>query len=86
MKLIHYSTNPNFKPRAIQTVDGMGKGCFFYPEGEEVEWTNRFRFEFWLDDETKAEFVQEFEAGEFPDVDHKITELFVRAKNLKYLR
>lgn len=85
MTLVHYSKDRGFKPKAIETVGGFGKGCFFYVEGEEHEWSGRYRTT-WEAPAKIVEFVQEFEPGEIPGQENKVTEVFVSAKNLRKLK
>lgn len=89
MKLIHYSKDVNFSLEEKQPGGADKPGAFFYPEGNECEWGDRTRQEFYVDDnvaEKIVETVQEFEAGYFDiNPDHDIIEVFVAAENFKYL-
>lgn len=85
MILIHYSVDPNFKPCKKQPGGADQKGCFFYPEGKEVEWTNRYRTVWYAPDDLPVTEVNQFDAGEVGN-ENEVIELFVEAKFLRLLQ
>ncbi len=82
MRLVHYSKQDDFSLAAIDTA-GEGEGCFFYPDGNHIEWHNRTP-SYWLAPDEIIEEVQRFEAGEF-DNENEVIEVFIRAENFDKL-
>lgn len=81
--LAHYSNDFGFCPSSRETVPGFGAGCFFYPVGAEVVWSERERST-WYAPATAVRFVQSFEDGEAGP--GRAVELFVAAKDLSQVR
>lgn len=82
MILVHYSKDQGFTPNQDITPGGSSeKGCFFYKEGEEIEWSQRYRTIWHAPDDLPFSIENQFDAGEYGN-ENEVLEIFVKAENL----
>jgi len=90
--IVHFSSDPNFRPAGIESVSGYGDGLWVYPVRAAAEaWTDRRPFYGSIDRKYLVE-IQRFRKGELngsrgqPEPPHLIIEMMVPAKWLSKIQ